>query len=35
MQVLTQQIWIGAKDSAFIMSLQVMLMLLVIGPHFD
>lgn len=32
-QILTQQIWSGARDSAFLISSQMMLTLLMCGPH--
>lgn len=35
MQELIQQIWCGDRESAFVISSQMMLMLLVIGPHFE
>ena len=35
MQILIQRSWGGARDSVFLTSSQVMLLLLIHGPHFE
>lgn len=35
MQVLSEQVWVGPRDSAFVISLQMMPILLVHRPHLE